>query len=323
VADRLREIVEGNGGKTVLRPDPARLPRALKNETELDGARAAHRRDGVAMCRFLAWLEAQKPGTVDEIAAATKLEEIRVTTGEEFQMPLKEISFETISASGPNAALPHYRVSTESNRTLQAGEVYLVDSGGQYEDGTTDITRTVAIGDVPEAVRRQFTLVLKGMISICTARFPAGTRGIDLDPFARRALWQAGHDFQHGTGHGVGSYLSVHEGPQSISRRGMHELKPGMILSDEPGFYQEGSHGIRVENLIVVTEPMPIEGGTQPMLGFETLTLCPIDPRMIVSDLLSPDERAWLDAFHARVRAELAPLVGDEVRAWLEGVTGE
>jgi Xaa-Pro aminopeptidase len=237
------------------------------------------------------------------------------------QMPLRALSFDTISGGGPNAAIIHYRVNTRTNRRINPGEMLLIDSGGQYTAGTTDITRTIAMGDVPHEQKRFFTLVLKGMIAISQLRFPPGTRGLDIDPFARIALWKAGVDFAHGTGHGVGSYLSVHEGPQSISRRGTQELLPGMILSNEPGYYRDGAFGIRIENLVVVHEPQAIDGGDRPMLGFDTLTLCPIDTRLILADLLEPAELEWLNSYHARVREDkiLSPLLsGDPALAWLE-----
>ena len=311
------------GASVIDAPDPARVPRAVKNAAELKASASVHRQDGAAMVRFLAWFDAQQPGSLDEISAATRLEAFRATTGEAMQMPLKALSFESISGAGPNAAIIHYRVNTDTNRKIAAGEMYLIDSGGQYVGGTTDITRTIAVGTVPEEQRRFFTLVLKGMIAISRLRFPAGTRGADIDAFARHALWQAGADYGHGTGHGVGSYLSVHEGPQSISRRGMQELLPGMILSNEPGYYRDGAFGIRIENLVYVHEARPIPGGDRPMLGFETLTLCPIDRRLIVTGLLDPQEIAWLDAYHARVRAEIEPLVASEpdVRDWLVAAT--
>ena len=275
------------------------------------------------MVRFLAWFDDQQPGTLDEIKVASRLEAFRASTGQSMQMPLKALSFDSISGAGPNAAIIHYRVNTETNRPVKAGEMFLIDSGGQYVGGTTDITRTIAVGSVPDEQKRFFTLVLKGVIAISRLRFPAGTRGIDIDAFARHALWQAGADYGHGTGHGVGSYLSVHEGPQSISRRGMQELLPGMILSNEPGYYRDGEFGIRIENLIYIHEAQAIPGGDRPMMGFETLTPCPIDRRLIVADLLDAGERDWLDAYHARVRAEIGPLVADEadVLAWLEAAT--
>ena len=321
-AAHIGDLILGNGGRLIEQADPARLPRAEKNDVEQDGSRAAHQRDGAAMVTFLAWLDTQKPGTVDEISAVKQLESARRTTGERLQMPLKDISFETISGSGAHGAIIHYRVNEETNRTLEAGELYLVDSGAQYVDGTTDITRTVAIGSVGEEEKRFFTLVLKGMIGLTLQRFPAGTRGVDLDAIARAALWNAGADYAHGTGHGVGSYLSVHEGPQSISRRGLQELKPGMILSNEPGYYREGAFGIRIENLILVTEEHAIDGGDRPMRGFETLTLCPIDRRLVIEDLLSPAERDWLNAYHGRVRNEILPLLDDDAtKDWLTDAT--
>ncbi len=255
-------------------------------------------------------------GTVDEIAAVRELEAARAGT-----QALKEIAFDTISGSGPNGAIVHYRVTEATNRKLAPGELFLVDSGGQYLDGTTDVTRTVAIGQPSEEMRERFTLVLKGHIAIATARFPKGTRGIDLDPFARRALWEHGLDFDHGTGHGVGSYLSVHEGPQSISRAGMAALEPGMICSNEPGYYKEGAYGIRIENLVLVKEPEKPAGGDREMMSFETLTLVPIDRRLIAKELLSADEIRWLDAYHARVREVIAPEVDPDTRVWLEAAT--
>jgi len=320
-AEKLRMIVEDNGGTVVRLADPARLPRAVKNEAELAGSRAAHRRDGAAMAKFLHWLDAQEPGAVDEIAAVRALEGFRRRTGEETQMPLRDISFDTISGAGPNGAIVHYRVTTATNRKLEAGELYLVDSGGQYQDGTTDITRTVAIGRPDEEMRERATLVLKGMIAISTLRFPAGTRGCDIDAIARHALWQKGLDYAHGTGHGVGSFLSVHEGPQRIARTGTQPLMAGMILSNEPGYYKTGGYGIRLENLIVVRPAEPVPGGDIAMHAFETLTLAPFDRSLIRADLLDPAERAWLDAYHARVLEEIGPMVDGEVLAWLEAAT--
>ncbi|MCL4766955.1 MAG: M24 family metallopeptidase [Hyphomicrobiaceae bacterium] len=297
--------------------DPCILPKARKNAAEIEGARAAHLRDGAAFARFLAWLDRESPGgRLDEITAARRLEQLRAET-----QALKDISFDTISGSGPHGAIVHYRVTEATNRKLKPGELYLVDSGGQYLDGTTDITRTVAIGRPAEEMRERYTLVLKGHIAIATARFPKSTRGIDLDAFARRALWDKGLDFDHGTGHGVGSYLSVHEGPQSISRRGMAALEPGMIVSNEPGYYKEGAYGIRLENLVLVTEPEKVPGGDRETMGFETLTLAPFDRRLVKADLLTPAEVEWLDAYHARVRAAIGPELGPEDRAWLEAAT--
>lgn len=320
-AEKLRLIVEQAGGKVVDGLDPARLPRALKNAVELQGARKSHERDGVAMVSFLTWIDAQTPGTIDEIIAATKLEETRSKVAEGFQMPLENLSFDSISGAGPNGAFAHYRVSTQSNRVLQDGELYLIDSGGQYRDGTTDITRTLPVGTPTEDMKRKFTLVLKGMIAISTARFPKGTRGMDIDVLARTALWKQGYDYGHGTGHGVGSFLSVHEGPQSISKRGVQELLPGMILSNEPGYYKPGGYGIRTENLLIVTEPEVPEGGDIPMMGFETITLCPIDRRLIDTNLLVRDELVWLDNYHTRVRETLLPHTKGAEREWLIAAT--
>jgi Xaa-Pro aminopeptidase len=317
-ADQLRRSVENAGGKVIEAADPARIPRAQKNKIELAGARAAHRRDGAAVSAFLAWYDSQPAGSLTEISAAEKLEEARTSTGELMQMPLLDISFDTISSTGPNGAINHYRVNHETNRALNAGELFLLDSGGQYVDGTTDITRTLPVGQVPDEYRRRFTLVLKGMIAISALRFPQGTTGAEIDAFARSSLWKAGLDYGHGTGHGVGSYLSVHEGPQRIARTGRQELLPGMILSNEPGYYKPGAYGIRIENLIIVTEAEDIAGGDKQMLGFETITLAPIDRRLIDTALLTREELQWLDAYHARVLAELSPIVETGVRPWLE-----
>ena len=298
-------------------PDPCTLPKSIKNGVEIDGARAAHIRDGAALCKFLAWLDQEAPsGKVDEIQAAERLEAFRAETGQ-----LKDLSFDTISGAGPNGAIVHYRVSRASNRKLEPGSLYLVDSGAQYVDGTTDVTRTIAIGTPSGTMRRHSTLVLRGHIAVATARFPKGTRGQDLDPFARRPLWQAGLDFDHGVGHGVGSYLSVHEGPQRISRLGPVPLEPGMICSNEPGYYREGAYGIRIENLVLVTGLEKIKGGEREMMSFETLTLAPIDRRLIDSALLNRDELDWLNLYHARVRKVIGPLVDEQTRKWLEDAT--
>lgn len=313
-------LARGLGSKVVSAgPDPCIALKAIKNTAEIAGSRKAHVRDGAALVRYLAWLEgAASGGRLDEITAVRKLEEIRRATKQ-----LREISFDTISGSGPHGAIVHYRVSETSNRLLGKGELFLLDSGAQYDDGTTDVTRTIAIGTPSAEMKERATLVLKGHIAIAASRFPKGTRGVDLDPFARRALWQHGLDYDHGTGHGVGSYLSVHEGPQSISRAGMVPLEPGMICSNEPGYYKTGAYGIRIENLVLVTEPEIPEGGERPMMGFETLTLVPIDRRLVAKDLLSKDEREWLNAYHARVREVIgAELAGeDDVLKWLHAAT--
>lgn len=311
--------IEAAGGVPAKGDDPVVLPRALKNRTELSGTRAAHIRDGVAMTRFLHWFAGEAPGgKIDEITAAERLRAIRA------EGPLfKDLSFDTISGSGPNGAIVHYRVTPESNRTIQPGDLYLVDSGAQYLDGTTDITRTIGVGDPGDEARDRFTRVLKGHIAVATARFPVGANGSQLDPLARAPLWRAGLDFDHGTGHGVGSYLGVHEGPQRISKAaGSVALQPGMIISNEPGYYKEGAFGIRLENLVVVQEE-EIAGGDRKMLSFETITLAPFDRSMIETALLDGDEIAWLDGYHRWVRDTLTPLLEPDVAAWLAEATAE
>jgi Xaa-Pro aminopeptidase len=313
---KVAQLLEQAGAQIVMGEDPCALPRACKNATEVDGARTAHQRDGVAVTRFLHWLATQgQSGEVDEITAAQKLESIRKESD-----LLRDISFETISAAGPNSALPHYRVNEESNRILAKGSLYLVDSGGQYPDGTTDITRTIAIGEPTAEMAERNTLVLKGHIALTMIRFPPGTTGSALDGFARHHLWMAGLDFDHGTGHGVGSYLGVHEGPQRISKAPNDvALKPGMIVSNEPGYYREGDYGIRIENLQVVTPPAPIPGGERDMLGFETLTLAPLAKELIVTSMLTHAERQWVDDYHARVLSEIGPHLPSEAeRQWLD-----
>ncbi|ODN69238.1 aminopeptidase P family protein [Methylobrevis pamukkalensis] len=314
IADRLI----ASGARLVEGDDPVVLPKATKNAAELSGTRTAHLRDGAAMVRFLAWLDANAAeGGLDEVAVARKLEEFRAATG-----MLKEISFDTISAAGPHAAIPHYRVSTASNLPLRRGEIFLIDSGAQYEDGTTDITRTVIVGEPTAEMRDRYTRVLKGMIAISMARFPKGTTGAHLDVLARQALWSAGLDFDHGTGHGVGVYLSVHEGPQRISKASHVPLLPGMILSNEPGYYKDGAWGIRIENLVIVTEAAPLPGGERPMMGFETLTFAPIDTRLVEPSLMTDAEIGWLDAYHAEVASRVGPLVEDaDALAWLSEAT--
>lgn len=306
------------GSKLISRgQDPCIVPKAIKSDAEVVGARAAHVRDGHAVVRFLAWLDDwASDGTLDEITAVQKLEEFRRDTN-----MLRDVSFPTISGSGPNGAIVHYRVSEETNRRVTPGELFLIDSGGQYPDGTTDITRTIAVGKPSEDMQRHFTAVLKGHIAVATARFPKGTRGIDLDPFARRALWQIGADFDHGTGHGIGSYLSVHEGPQSISRAGMAPLHPGMLISNEPGYYKVGEYGIRIENVVLVTMPETVEGGDRETMAFETLTLAPIDRRLILADMLEKSERDWLNAYHKRVYDTLAQGLDPSTRNWLKQAT--
>ncbi|ODA69003.1 putative peptidase [Methyloligella halotolerans] len=314
---RFENALKEAGAEILHRTDPCIAAKAVKTAAEIAGARAAHLRDGAAVVRFLAWLdEAAQDGGIDEVQAAGKLESFRADTGE-----LKEISFDSISAAGPNGAVVHYRPMAATARKLEPESLYLIDSGAQYEDGTTDITRTVAIGQPTPEMRRHYTLVLKGHIAVSKARFPEKTRGQDLDPLARLPLWQAGLDYDHGTGHGVGSFLSVHEGPQRLSRTGTVELKPGVILSNEPGYYREGEYGIRIENLILVTEPQAIEGGEREMMGFETLTLAPYDFRLIEPMLLTSEELAWLNAYHARVRETLEPLLDEAEISWLAKAT--
>jgi Xaa-Pro aminopeptidase len=308
------------GAEPVPGPDPCRLPKACKNETELAGARAAHRRDGLALVRFLAWLDreaAARPGELTEAEAAQRLLSFRR------EDPLyRDVSFETISGSGPNGAIVHYRVSEASNRALAPGELYLVDSGAQYPDGTTDVTRTVAIGEPGAEMLANFTRVLKGHIALATARFPRGTTGSQLDTVARYPLWQAGLDYDHGTGHGVGSYLGVHEGPQRISKLPSRiALEPGMIVSNEPGYYKAGAYGIRIENLVAVIES-PGEGEEgRDMLAFETLTLAPIDVRLVETSSMSPAEIAWLDNYHDRVRAAHGEGLDGAEAEWLTEAT--
>lgn len=308
VADVLAERCE-----IVEAPDPCLLPKACKNAAELEGARAAHLRDAAAMVRFLAWVDRQTPGAFTEIDAVTALETERRATN-----ALRDISFETIAGTGPDGAIVHYRVTEATDRTVREGDLLLIDSGGQYVDGTTDITRTIAIGDVGAEECTNFTRVLKGMIALSRLRFPQGLAGRDIDALARASLWEAGLDYGHGTGHGVGAYLSVHEGPARISRTGTIPFAPGMILSNEPGFYREGAYGIRIENLIAVEQAPALPGQTVPrMLRFETLTWVPIDRRLIVPALLTQAERDWLDAYHEEVRARIAPLVEGRDAEWL------
>ncbi|MEM9374680.1 MAG: aminopeptidase P family protein [Pseudomonadota bacterium] len=309
------QTLEAAGATLLRQQDPVLLPKACKNAAELKGTVAAHRRDGAAVTRFLHWLDTDaQSGTATEIDAALKLLDFRTD-----DQSLKDMSFETISGAGPNGALPHYRVSSASNRTLERGTLYLVDSGGQYPDGTTDITRTVAIGEPSSDMRRHYTLVLKGHIALDRVRFPDGTTGTHLDTLARHALWQAGLDYDHGTGHGVGVYLGVHEGPQRIAKVWNETpLRPGMIVSNEPGYYKEGAYGIRIENLQYVTPPEAIEGGDRPMLGFECLSFAPLARGLIQTELLTLDERDWVDDYHQRVRAEIGPQLDSATAHWLE-----
>jgi Xaa-Pro aminopeptidase len=295
--------------------DPAVLPKAVKNPVEIAGHKAAQARDGAALSRFLHWIAVEAPkGGVDELGAAARLEAFRKETG-----LLEDLSFDTISGAGPNGAVVHYRVEEKTNRPIETGSFYLVDSGGQYRDGTTDVTRTIAIGTPTEEMKRRFTLVLKGHIALGRAQFPKGTRGGQLDVLARQFLWAEGLDYAHGTGHGVGSFLSVHEGPQRIATFGGGDepLQPGMILSNEPGYYKTGEYGIRIENLVLV-EPRKVPGAEREMMGFETLTFAPIDRNAIAVELLTGEERSWMDAYHARVLKIVGPQLEGEALEWLE-----
>ncbi|MGK8235190.1 aminopeptidase P family protein [Roseovarius sp. MS2] len=314
---RVVQVLDAAGVPHVWGADPCILPKARKTPAEIAATRSAHLRDGAAMCEFLAWFDAQSPGTLTEIDVVRQLEQARAATGQ-----LLDISFDTIAGSGPNGALPHYRVTEASNRRLLDGDLLVLDSGGQYLDGTTDITRTLPIGTPGAAERAAFTRVLQGMIAISRLRFPRGLAGRDLDAIARTPLWLADQDYAHGTGHGVGVYLCVHEGPQRLSRLSEVPLEPGMILSNEPGYYREGAFGIRIENLIVVTALNPLpdgDGATQ--LGFETLTYTPLDTRLIDRDMLSIAERDWLNTYHRACRDKIGPLLSPQARLWLEKVT--
>lgn len=310
--------LEKAGAHIISRRDPSILPKAIKNPVEQAGHRAAQARDGAALSRFLRWLEIEAPkGGVDEMSAAAKLQAYRQEGGD-----LRDLSFDTISGAGPNGAIVHYRVSEETNRPLEMDQIYLVDSGGQYPDGTTDVTRTVIVGTPTAEMKDRFTRVLQGHIAVAMARFPEGTRGGQLDSFARQFLWNAGLDYAHGTGHGVGSFLSVHEGPQRIAPAGSGQaggdepLRAGMFLSNEPGYYKTGEYGIRVENLVLVV-PIEIEGAEKKVLGFETLTFAPIDRRLIETSMLSPAERQWVDDYHRQVLAVVGPQLDGEDKAWL------
>jgi Xaa-Pro aminopeptidase len=313
IGDRL----ERAGAEIVRGQDPCALPKACKNEVELQNTRNAHVRDGVAVTRFLAWLAEEAPkGHLTELDAAARLFEFRAM-GESF----RDTSFTTISGAGSNGAIVHYRASAASNARIAPDMLYLVDSGAQYLDGTTDVTRTVAIGTPTPEQRDRFTRVLKGHIALAMARFPKGTSGSQLDALARASLWQAGLDYDHGTGHGVGSYLSVHEGPHRISKvPNTVALLPGMIVSNEPGYYKTGAYGIRIENLIAVCE-VDQPGAERPLFGFETLTVAPIDRALIDLTLMTPAEIQWLDAYHARVRQTLNPHVDGAVALWLDSAT--
>jgi len=316
-ADALSRLITDAGGKPIRGSDPIAMLKAMKNPVEIQGTMTAHRRDAVALAKFLAWIDREAPkGVLTEIDTVEALETFRRNTG-----ALKDISFPTIAGTGPNGAIVHYRVTRKSNRRIALGDLLLIDSGAQYEDGTTDVTRTIAIGEPTDEMRDRFTRVLRGHIAISRAVFPDGTTGAQIDSFARQFLWHAGLDFAHGTGHGVGSYLSVHEGPARISKLGTTPLKRGMILSNEPGYYKTDAFGIRIENLELVVEAK-IDGAEQPMNEFQTLTLAPIDRRLINAHRISKRELAWINDYHTRVRREIAPLIDDaETRDWLHAAT--
>ena len=304
------------GAEVVRAMDPCALPRATKNAVEIEGSRQAHIRDGAALARFLHWVDTAAQHTLPtEREVVEALEGFREATG-----ALMDLSFDTIAGAGPNGALPHYKPVGDKIRRMEAGSLLLVDGGGQYLDGTTDVTRTMAVGEPSADQCRMFTLVLKAHIAMATVRFPVGTTGHQIDALARLPMWMAGLDYDHGTGHGVGSYLGVHEGPQRIAKLvNTQPLLTGMILSNEPGYYREGHWGIRIETLQVVTEPTPIAGGERPMHGFEQLTFAPLDRRLIDVDLLTADERAYVDAYHAETLAKVGPLLEGEVLDWLTG----
>jgi Xaa-Pro aminopeptidase len=315
-ADALSRLINAAGGKPVRGNDPVSLLKAVKNVTEIEGTRAAHRRDAVALTRFLAWIDREAAsGALTEIDTVEALETFRRDTG-----ALKDVSFPTIAGTGPNGAIVHYRVTRKTNRRISPGELLLIDSGAQYEDGTTDVTRTIAIGEPTAEMRDRFTRVLRGHIAIARAVFPDGTTGAQIDTLARQFLWQAGVDFEHGTGHGVGSYLSVHEGPARISKLGTTPLKRGMILSNEPGYYKPDGYGIRIENLELVIGTN-ITGAEKPLNAFETLTLAPIDRRLIDLNMLSGEELGWLNEYHARVRHEVRPHVDEATKVWLDAAS--
>ncbi|GHA15812.1 aminopeptidase [Devosia pacifica] len=309
----ITETLRAAGSKLLERRDPVLLPKARKNEVELSGMREAHRLDGTALAKFLSWFDRHAPdGELTEIAIVSALEAFRRE-----EETCIDASFDTISGAGPNGAIVHYRVTDKTNRTLAPGELMLVDSGAQYISGTTDITRTMSTGDTTQQQRDRFTRVLKGMIGISTVRFPKGTTGAQIDILARQHLWQVGLTYNHGTGHGVGHVLSVHEGPTGIAPRYTLPLEAGMVLSNEPGYYETGAYGIRIENLIVVRESKVGSG----YLEFETITLAPIDTRLVDVGLLTEDERSWLNAYHQRVLREIGPTVSGDVLDWLEDAT--
>jgi Xaa-Pro aminopeptidase len=315
-ADALSRLIIAAGGKPVRGNDPISFLKAVKNPTEIEGTRRAHRRDAVALARFLSWVDREAPsGALTEIDTVEALETFRRETG-----ALKDVSFPTIAGAGPNGAIVHYRVTRKTNRRIGGGDLLLIDSGAQYEDGTTDVTRTIAIGEPSDEMRDRFTRVLLGHIAIARAVFPDGTTGAQIDTLARQFLWRAGLDFEHGTGHGVGSYSSVHEGPARISKLGTTPLKRGMILSNEPGYYKTDAYGIRIENLELVIGA-EIAGAGKPMNAFETLTLAPIDRRLMDTKMLGKEELDWVNDYHALVHREVRAELDDATGKWLDEAT--
>lgn len=313
-----QKLADALGTKAVFASDPCALPKACKNAAEIAGSAAAHLRDGAAMVELLCWLDAQAPGTITETQVVHQLESCRRRDN-----ALQDISFETIAGTGPNGAIMHYRVTDETDSLLETGHLLVLDSGGQYLDGTTDITRTIAIGPPGDDERAAFTRVLQGMIAMSRLRWPTGLAGRDIEAIGRVPLWLAGQDFNHGLGHGVGAYLSVHEGPQRLAKTSHVPLLPGMILSNEPGYYREGAFGIRIENLLVVQQAATLTGGDaeRDMLDWRTLAFAPIDRRLIVTDMLTPPERDWLDSYHAEVAEKIGPRVGTAAKLWLDAAT--
>ncbi|MFC6638569.1 M24 family metallopeptidase [Sulfitobacter sp. JBTF-M27] len=311
-------VAQSLGDRAKWGDDPCAIPKACKNEAEIAGSAQAHLRDGAALCELLAWLDAQAPGTISETQVVSQLEAARRKDN-----ALQDISFETIAGTGPNGAIMHYRVTEDTDSTLKDGHLLVLDSGGQYLDGTTDITRTVAIGTPPAEARAAFTRVLAGMIAMSRLRWPEGIAGCHIEAIGRMPLWLAGQDFDHGLGHGVGAYLSVHEGPQRLSRISNVALKPGMILSNEPGYYREGAFGIRIENLLVVRPAPALPGGDnhRKMLNWETLSFAPIDKRLIDPALLDRDALNWLNAYHAEVAEKIGPRVSPATKLWLDAAT--
>ncbi|WP_370931862.1 aminopeptidase P family protein [Bartonella sp. DGB1] len=321
-SEKFAQIIDNLSGKYIFAMDPCRLPRACKNKVELEGARKAHLWDGLAVTKFLFWVEQQPENKVTELSAAEQLANFRIEAAKIFGSKLEDQSFSTIAGSGEHGAIIHYRVTNETNKMLRPGELFLIDSGGQYKEGTTDITRTIPIGNVDDQeIKKLYTLVLKGLISLSLAKFIPHSRGADLDILARIALWKHGFNYAHGTGHGVGSFLAVHEGPQNISSRGMAELQTGMILSNEPGYYRAGAFGIRLENLMAVSAPTIPADGELEMHSFETLTYVPFCRQLIDTSLLDAEELDWLNNYHASVLSKLSSYLTEAETAWLTELT--